>query len=142
MTETVGRTKYRVLYGDCDSMGVMYYGQYMRLFERGRAELIRDLGLSYKECEQRGLILPVTECYCHYHRSVEYDDQVLIETRIAQVRRASVRFEYEIYRDEEKGETLAEGYTLHACLSPERKVIRLPEFLKNLLEPAQSSASD
>ncbi|MEW5725007.1 MAG: thioesterase family protein [Thermodesulfobacteriota bacterium] len=131
-----GRTCYRVLYGDCDSMGVMYYGHYLRLFERGRAELIRDLGLSYKECERRGAILPVTETYCHYHRSVEYDDLVVIETRVGEVKRASVRFDYEIYRDGDNNEKLAEGYTRHACISPEKKIIRLPAFLQDVLAGA------
>lgn len=127
-------TRYRVLYGDVDSMGVMYYGNYFRLFERGRAEFIRAQGVSYREIEDQGFMLPVTESKAHYTGSARYDDLVLIETRVGLVRRASVRFDYEIYRDASKSERLVEGYTLHACLGPERKVVRLPEFLTTLLE--------
>ena len=127
-------TRYRVLYGDVDSMGVMYYGNYFRLFERGRAEFIRARGVSYREIEEQGFMLPVTESKAHYTGSARYDDLVLIETRVGLVRRASVRFDYEIYRDDSGTERLVEGYTLHACLNPERKVVRLPDFLTALLQ--------
>lgn len=130
--EYVNRTHYRVLYGDIDSMGVMYYANYLRLFERGRNEFIRDRGMTYKEMEAKGLLLPVTESHCHYHKSAEYDDLLLLETRISQVRRASMRFEYEIFRNDGRDEKIVEGYTLHACVSPEKKVIRVPEFIVNL----------
>jgi len=130
----IRRTRYRVLYGDVDAMGVVYYGNYFRLFERGRAEFIRDRGMTYKALEERGVILPVTESLCHYYQSAYYDELLLIETRVGRIRRASVRFEYEIYRGEDRLERLASGYTLHACLSPERKVVRLPEFLFKLLD--------
>ena len=115
-TERVGRTHYRVLYGDVDAMGVVYYGHYYRLFERGRGEFIRDMGMSYREMEDRGLMLPVTESHCHYDQSAAYDDLVLIETRIGRVRRASIHFEYEIFRDDTKQERLVTGYTIHACM--------------------------
>ena len=127
------RTHYRVLYGDVDSMGVVYYGNYLRLFERGRAEFIRARGLSYKQIEERELLLPVTETYCHYYLPARYDDLLLIETRLGKLRRASVRFEYDIYRDEGRDERLASGYTLHACLTPEGKVVRLPKFVLEIL---------
>lgn len=129
----LNQAQYRVLYADIDSMDVMYYGNYYRLFELGRSEFIRERGMSYKEIEERGAALPVTESHCHYHGSAMYDDFLLIETRIGIIRRASVRFDYEIFRDETRAERLVEGYTMHACVSPEKKIIRLPEFLKEML---------
>jgi acyl-CoA thioester hydrolase len=130
----VNRTHYRVLYGDVDQMGVMYYGHYYRLFERGRGEYIRDLGMSYHQIEQQGFMLPVTESHCHYHRSATYDDKVLIETRLGQVRRASLRFEYEVFRDDAREELLVTGHTVHACVASDtRAVVRLPEFLLKML---------
>ena len=127
------QTRYRVLYGDVDAMGVMYYGNYFRLFERGRGEYMRARGLPYREIESKGLLLPVTEAHCHYLSSVEYDDRVLIETRIAQIRRASVRFEYEIFRHENGKNPLVTGYTMHACVTPEKKIVRLPQWLLDSL---------
>ncbi|MEW6264183.1 MAG: thioesterase family protein [Thermodesulfobacteriota bacterium] len=129
----VGRTTYRVLYGDVDSMEVVYYGNYFRLFERGRAEFIRDLGLPYKEIETRGVMLPVIEAHGHYNGSARYDDLVLIETRVGFIRRASVRFDYEIFRGQDRLERLVDGYTVHACVDRDRKIVRLPEFLVRLL---------
>lgn len=127
------RTGYRVLYGDVDTMGVVYYGNYFRLFERGRAEFMRDRGVTYKEFEDQGVMMPVTEAYCHYHKPAYYDDLLLIETRVGRIKRASVLFEYEIFRGAQNRECLITGHTLHACLSPEGKVIRLPEFLAQVL---------
>jgi len=129
----VHQTSYRVLYGDVDSMGVVYYGNYFRLFERGRAELLRQRGLGYKEVEERGFILPVTETRCHYYQSARYDDLLLIETRVGLIKRASVRFEYEIFRGMEDRDRLVTGFTLHACLNPSGKIVRLPEFLLQVL---------
>ena len=131
-SELTGRTTYRVLYGDVDQMGVLYYGNYFRLFERGRSEFIRDRGFPYREMEARGATLPVTEAHAHYLRSFRYDDLVLIETRIGQLRRASIRFDYRLFLDDRPEEVLAEGYTLHACVSTEGKIIRLPEYIKEL----------
>lgn len=125
---------YRVIYGDIDSMGVVYYGNYFRLFERGRAEFIRQKGMSYKAIEEQGFLLPVTEAHCHYNASAQYDDLLLIETRVDQIRRASIRFAYDIYRDQTREEPLVNGWTLHACVNPEKKIVRLPGFLLEIIQ--------
>ena len=139
MTQDSGvhQTSYRVLYGDVDSMGVVYYGNYFRLFEKGRAEFLRQRGLGYKEVEERGFILPVTQTHCHYYQSARYDDLLLIETRVGLVKRASVRFDYEIFRAAADRERLAAGSTLHACLNPDGRIVRLPQFLLQLLNGRQ-----
>lgn len=128
------KTRYRVLYGDVDSMGVVYYGNYLRIFERGRAEFMRALGKPYKEVEEQGFMLPVTESLCRYHQSARYDDLLLIETRVGRIKRASLSFEYEVFRGEDDRERLVSGYTMHACLTPEGRIIRLPAELIKLLE--------
>ena len=130
----VCRTDYRVLYGDVDQMGVLYYGNYFRLFEFGRAEYIRARGQPYKEIEDAGFLLPVTEAHCHYYDSARYDDLVSIETRVSRIRRASVRFEYEIFRSSDRQERLVEGWTVHACVTPDKKIVRLPDFLIETLQ--------
>jgi YbgC/YbaW family acyl-CoA thioester hydrolase len=98
LPDIISVTEYRVIYGDVDQMGVVYYGNYFKFFERGRAELVRGRGLTYREIEEGRVALPVTEAYCHYHRPARYDDLLLIETRIGQIRRASLRFDYRIFR--------------------------------------------
>lgn len=129
----VHQTRYRVIYGDVDQMGVVYYGNYLRLFEWGRTEMIRDRGLAYKEIEDRDVALPVTEAYCHYHKSAMYDDLLVIETSLGFLKRASLRFDYRIFRDETESEPLVEGYTVHACVNADGRIVRVPGFVKDRL---------
>lgn len=126
------QTTYRVIYGDVDAMKVAYYANYLRWFEIGRTELIRHLGLPYSEIEAQGVLLPVTEAYCKYGKSARYDDLLLIHTGVGFVRKASMRFDYRITNQEK--ELLVQGYTVHACLDRDGKLVRLPESLFPLLE--------
>ena len=70
----------RAIYRDTDQMGVVYYGNYYAWFETGRNEFIRSLGLSYKELEEQGIMLPVIESRCTYKVPARYDDLVLVRT--------------------------------------------------------------
>ena len=126
------QTSYRVIYGDVDSMKVAYYANYLRWFEIGRTELIRHTGLPYAEIEAQGYLLPVTEAYCKYVKSARYDEILLINTGVGFVRKASLRFDYRILNPEK--DLLVRGYTVHACLDLEGKLVRLPESLFPLLE--------
>ncbi|MCX8043303.1 MAG: acyl-CoA thioesterase [Desulfobacterota bacterium] len=118
-------TEYRVIYGDCDPFDVVYYGRYFDLFERGRTEMFRDLGLPYREIADQGIYTPVIEAGCTYIQSARYDDLLLIETRIGQIGRARIRFDYSIYR-KNPHTLLAEGFTVHAFVNNQRKILRVP----------------
>ncbi len=128
------RTELRVLYGDTDSGRVVYYATYLRWFEAGRAEYIRARGVTYREVEERlGLMLPVTEAHAEYRAPARYDDVVTVETRVGEVRRASVRFDYRILRGDE---LLVTGHTVHACVDLDGRVHRMPpELLQRLGQP-------
>jgi len=126
------QTTYRVIYGDVDSMKMAYYANYLRWFEIGRSELIRHLGLPYAEIEARGYRLPVTEAYLKYNKPARYDEIILINSGVGFIRKASMRFDYRILNQE--NELLVQGYTVHACLDPEGKLVRLPESVITLLE--------
>jgi len=124
-------TYYRVIYGDCDSMAIVYYSNYLKLFEMGRTELLRELGTTYREVEESGFFLPATEAYLKYMKPALYDDLLKIETMIGFVKRASSRFDYTIYRGED---IIVQGYTIHACLNRENRIVRFPDFLLNILK--------
>ena len=124
-------TYYRVIYGDCDSMAIVYYANYLKLFEIGRTELLRELGVTYRDVEDSGFFLPTTEAYLKYLKPARYDDLLTIETVIGFVKRASSRFDYSIYRGED---ILVQGYTIHACLDKENRIVRFPDFLLDLLK--------
>jgi acyl-CoA thioester hydrolase len=126
------QTSYRVIYGDVDSMKMAYYANYLRWFEIGRSELIRHLGLPYAEIEDRGFRLPVTEAYLKYNKPARYDEIILINSGVGFVRKASMRFDYRILNQE--NDLLVQGYTVHACLDPEGKLVRLPKAIITLLE--------
>ncbi|MBF0496643.1 MAG: acyl-CoA thioesterase [Deltaproteobacteria bacterium] len=128
MQNDLNKTTYRVIYGDVDAMRIAYYANYLRWFEIGRAELMRKLDVSYAEVEAHGFRLPVTEAHCQYLAPIRYDDLLVIEANIAFIRRASLRFDYLITHE---GDTapLADGYTVHACLNTEGKIVRLPDFV-------------
>jgi acyl-CoA thioester hydrolase len=130
------QTTVRVIYGDTDNMGQAYYGNYFRWFETGRNEIFRSLGLNYKSVEERGIFLPVAEAHCKYCAAAKYDDVLVIETKLDTQIKGAVRFEYKIFRESDHT-LIAEGYTKHACLNGEGRVVRPPKFIKEVIEKSQ-----
>ncbi len=123
---------HRVSYGETDCMGVMYYAQYLHLFERARSEFIRERGMSYATVEKKGIILPVRDAQCRYRHPCRYDELVWVRTGIGELGRASLKFVYEML-NEDKSILLASGMTQHALVNPEGKPVRIPEWLRELL---------
>ena len=131
-------TAIRVIYGDTDQMGIVYYANYLRWFEAGRNEFLRAKGLRYRDVEgEHGLLLPVVEAHVSYRAPARYDDLVAVETSLAEVRRASARFGYRILRD---GELLVSGHTVHACVDRAGKVQRMPRALLDRLAAGEGRA--
>jgi len=134
-------TTYRVIYGDTDQMGIVYYANYLRWFERGRGEWLRSCGIPYQTIERRGMHFPVAEVSCRYLSSAHYDDQIVIETRITSVSRASLTFAYRIMREGE-AKLLASGSTRHACVDDQGRIIRIQKELMKTLEVMVSPAAE
>lgn len=127
-------TGIRVIYGDTDQMGVVYYANYLRFFEAGRNEFLRTRGARYRDVEATwGVMLPVVEANVRYRHPARYDDWLRVETRITALKRASLRFEYRVVREEDE-KLLAEGHTVHACIDREHKPVKLPEPVVLLLQ--------
>jgi acyl-CoA thioester hydrolase len=120
----------RVIFGDTDQMGVVYYANYLRYFEASRAALLRALGRSHADLDAWGVALPVIEAHCDYRRPAHYEDLLDIEVGIDEVRAASLRFAYEVRRGEL---LLAVGYTRHACVDPTGRPRRMPAPLRALI---------
>lgn len=123
----------RVIYGDTDQMGVVYYANYFRYFEFARSELFRARGGSYVRMEQEGFGLPVVDAAAAYKAPARYEDLLTVRVSVAELRRASLRFEYLVLRD---GRELARGHTVHACVGPKGKPAGLPEWVVRLLSDA------
>ncbi len=121
------KTDIRVIYGDTDQMGVVYYGNYLRFFEAGRNEWLRAKGARWRDMEAaHAIYLPVAEAKVNYKRPARYDDVISIETRLGELGRVSLRFDYRVLRD---SEVLVLGHTMHACISREGDIRELPEPL-------------
>ena len=122
---------YRVPYADTDQMGVVYYGNYLTLFERARNELMRSLGWTYKECEASGWMLPVVHAEVDYKSPALYDD--LLEVTAFVRAHSGVRLEIgcEVRRSGEET-ILAKGFTIHCFVSTKtfRPMLPPPEFME------------
>ena len=134
-------TSYRVIYGDTDQMGVVYYANYLRWFERGRSEFLRQIGLPYAQIEAAGYHFPVAEVTCRYAQSARYDDVIEIATTLNELSRVSFLFEYKISRQEDHI-ILATGSTKHACINHEGQVKRMPKMLLDAVAVATQKKLD
>ena len=123
----MAKTEIRVIYGDTDQMGVVYYGNYLRFFEAARSDFLREKGARWRDVESRhGVYLPVIEAKVNYKRPAFYDDMLVIETALAELGRASLRFEYKVLRGDD---LLATGHTLHACVDKQGDIREFPAAL-------------
>ena len=137
MDMTKALAPYRVIYGDTDQMGVVYYANYLKWFEIGRTEFLRQTGTPYTSIEQQGLRFPVTEVSCRYYRPSRYDDMITIETALTSLGRVTLTFSYRIFR-KEGGVFIASGWTKHACVDEKGEVTKIPPDLEATLKASVS----
>jgi acyl-CoA thioester hydrolase len=126
------RSTYRVIYGDTDQMGVVYYANYFVFFERGRCEFMRERAFDYAAFEREGFAFPVVDAACKYRAPARFDDLLTLETTLTAASRVTLDFGYRILRGDD---VLAEGSTRHACLTRAGRPARLPTTLSALLPP-------
>ena len=132
----VNESRLRVRYAETDQMGFVYHANHFVWFEVGRVELLRQLGFSYREMEQQDdCHLAVVEACCRYRTPARYDEEIIVRTRIKNVRGSLVHFGYELLRAE-NGELIAEGETRHFAIDAESKLTLLPERYKKALREA------
>jgi acyl-CoA thioester hydrolase len=120
--------RYRVIFADCDPMRVMYYGNYLRLFEIGRAELFRQIGHPFPEYIARGLYLGVIEASCRYFKPARYDDELVIRAGVTGVGRARLTISYVVVGP--GGSVLVSGHTVLAALNEQGRPQRIPPEFK------------
>ena len=122
----------RVIYGDTDQMGVVYYANYLVWFEVARTEWLREGGWSYREMEADGIALPVIEAHCEYRQPARYDDEMEIRTLGTMLTPVRIRFDYEV-RKAADGTLAASGHTIHAALGRDGRPRRLPDRVLDIL---------
>ena len=131
MTPPSSSSTLRVRYAETDKMGVAYYANYFVWFEVARADLLRALGWTYREMEHEGVLLPVIEAHCDYHRSARYDDELTVKTEGRLLSPIRMEFKYEVWR---VADTVlaASGRTVHAALDTSGKPCRLPQRIRKV----------
>lgn len=124
----------RVRYGETDQMGYCYYGNYAQYFEVGRVEALRSLGISYKDLEEDGVMLPVSEFNIKYYKAAKYDDLLRIETIISHIKGARIVFDYAIYN--EQGEKLNDASTTLVFVNKiNMRPTSPPDYFMQLMNP-------
>ncbi|MFZ6011406.1 MAG: acyl-CoA thioesterase [Bacteroidota bacterium] len=127
-------TTLRVRYGETDQMGYVYYGIYAMYYEVARVESLRRLGLTYRELEEMGVMMPVLENHSKYIAPARYDDLLRVVTVIREKPSVKIRFEYEIYNEENK--LIHQGETLLVFIDKKNnRPCRPPEVMAKVLEP-------
>jgi acyl-CoA thioester hydrolase len=131
-----GRTfeaRLRVRYAETDQMGVVYHSNFIIWFEVGRVEAMRDLGFNYKQMEEEdGCYIVVVDARCRYKSPAHYDDDILIRTRVRNVRGSLIHFGYEVLRAGD-GTLLAEGETTHIVTDGKMQKREMPEKYQQAL---------
>ena len=126
-------TKYRVLYADTDMMGVVYYGNYGRLYEMGRTEMIREMGMPYIELEHAGIVMPVFSVESKYRKVLKYDELITIETTVKEMPAVRMEFFHKIYNED--GGLAHEARVVLVFLDMNtNRPVRAPERLVKLME--------
>lgn len=117
----------RVRYQETDGQGRVHHANFLTYFEQGRIELLRSLGKSYRDLEESGFMLVVSEMTIRYYSAAVFDDVLTVTTRATEARGARILHEYTVHRGEE---LLAEGKSTVACIGRDGRVCRLPAFLR------------
>ena len=122
---------HRVSYFETDQMGIVHHSNYIRWFEDARTDYMKQRGVSYRETESQGVIMPVVSVACSYKQSAHFDELAFVTTRIGFFNGVRLTYNYEV--SGENGAILATGTSEHCFLDREtRKPIHLRKKLPQL----------
>ena len=122
-----------VYYKDIDQMGIVYYSRYFEYFEEARTEMLSSIGLDYSNIEENGAMLPVIEAHCEYKKGATFSQDLIVKTYIRELPKVKMKFEYKIC-PAGSDEILLSGYTVHACTNLKGKPIKMPKYIRKILQ--------
>lgn len=118
-------TKIKVRYAETDAMAIVHHANYYIYFEVAREDLIRESGISYKDLEDMGVMMPLVETQCRYMDAAKYDDDLTVEASIGEITPIKVTIKYVVRRDLDN-KILAKGSTLQTFVDSKTfKIINL-----------------
>lgn len=120
----------RVRFNETDLMGIVHHGSYLVYFEAGRVEWLRRRGVTYADWASRGVHLPVAEAHVNYRAPLRFDDSIVVETTLAELRVVSMKFTYVIRRGDV---VAAEGWTRLGCIDSDHKLLKIPAYMRDVL---------
>jgi acyl-CoA thioester hydrolase len=135
----VTASRVRVRYAETDAMGVLHHSLWPVYWEVGRTDLLRAVYRPYAEIEAEGILFPLVDYGVRMDLPAHYDDSIEIRTRLTELGRVRLRFDYEGWRGDER---LATGHTVHGVIDRDWKVCRLPAELAAALRRALTPAKD
>lgn len=124
-------TKIRVRYKECDQMGFVHNTNYAEYFEVARTEMLRQIGIDYRQTEQEGSLFVLVKLACQFHKPARYDDLITVRSYVTNVSRVKVEIRYEIYRDEE---LLTTGTTLSTTIDRAGRILPVPQPIKDCFQ--------
>ncbi len=125
--------KFRVRYGETDQMSFVYHGNYAQYFEMGRTEWLRDLGITYKNMEESGIMLPVISLNINFMKPGKYDDLLTLKTTLVKKPSARIEFDYEIRNEKDELLTTANSTLVFVNMKTNRPM-RIPDSILNKIE--------
>ncbi|MEM9643682.1 MAG: thioesterase family protein [Planctomycetota bacterium] len=126
------RLEFRVAYQETDGQRRVHHANYLNYFEKGRVEMLRELGISYRDLEDSGILLVVTDIRLSYHAAAEFDDWLSLKTEAIEIRPVRLRHRYAITRSEPDGSQtlIVQGWSTVAAVNRQGKPCRLPKNLR------------
>ena len=122
--EHITKTYLSVRYAETDRMGIMHHSRYYPWFEVARGDFIKQFGGSYRELEESGILMPLTETHSKYIQGLKYDEEAVILCKLAELSVAKCKFEYEVYRISDN-KLVNTGYTKHGCVDESFRPVNL-----------------
>lgn len=120
----ISKTCFIVRYAETDQMGIVHHSNYPIWFEVGRTEFIKELGMTYSQIENEGLMLPIIEVRCKYKMPAKYEDKITIITKIKEITNVRLTFTYEVLRNDDPV-VIAYGETYHAWTDKQLKPVNI-----------------
>lgn len=132
-------TNIRVRYAETDAMGIVHHANYYLYFEVAREDLIKEIGISYKEIEEMGIMMPLVETECKYIEAAKYDNELIIQAKIIELTAVKVRIEYNVIK-KENNKVIAKGSTLQTFVNrSDFKIVNMKRFNNDLWKKLSES---
>jgi acyl-CoA thioester hydrolase, YbgC/YbaW family len=134
-------TKIIVRYAETDQMGVVHHSNYPIWYEAARVDLIKNMGISYEQLEEEGIILPLIRMESKFIKPALFGNEVIVEVRLVKLTQVKMELHYKVYREKEE-KPINEGLTAHGIVGKDMKPIMLkkkfPELYEKLLKACET----